>query len=59
MTTAAPHHERSNPTAATLFVAFKLSEKTWRLGFTMGHGKKLRERIMTARQQERVLDEIA
>src|SRR5215468_6856528 len=46
-------------TAGTLFVAFELSEKTWKLGFTTGHGQKPRERTITARQQERVLDEIA
>ena len=59
MTTAATHHEQSNTTEATLFVAFELSEKTWKLGFTTGHGQKPRERTVTARQQERVLDEIA
>ncbi len=59
MTTAATHHEQRNTTAATLFVAFELSEKTWKLGFTTGHGQKPRERTVTARQQERVLDEIA
>ena len=42
-----------------MFVAFELSEKTWKLGFTTGHGQKPRERTVTARQQERVLDEIA
>src|SRR5262245_41901180 len=59
MTTAAPHYEHGNTTEATLFVAFELSEKTWKLGFTTGHGQKPRERTMTARQPERVLDEIA
>ena len=59
MTTAATHHEQRNPTEATLFVAFELSEKTWKLGFTTGHGQKPRERTAPARQQERVLDEIA
>ena len=49
----------SNTTEATLFVAFELSEKTWKLGFTTGHGQKPRERTVTARHQERVLDEIA
>jgi len=34
MTTAATHNAQSNPTEATLFVAFALSEKTWKLGFT-------------------------
>src|SRR5262245_23362770 len=59
MTTAATHNEHENTTEATLFVAFELSEKTWKLGFTTGHGQKPRERTVTARQQERVLDEIA
>jgi len=59
MTTAATHHEQENPTEAPLFVAFELREKTWKLGFTTGHGQKPRERTVTARQQEHVLDEIA
>src|SRR3989441_7955032 len=58
MTTAVTHHEQRNTIEATLFVAFELSEKTWKLGFTTGHGQKPRERTVTARQQERVLDEI-
>src|SRR5436853_5108964 len=58
MTTAVTHHEPENTIEATLFVAFELSEKTWKLGFTTGHGQKPRERTVTARQQERVLDEI-
>src|SRR2546427_9091829 len=40
MTTAAPHYEHGYTTEATLFVAFELSEKTWKLGFTTGHGQK-------------------
>src|SRR6201982_1599253 len=59
MTTAATHHEQRNTTEATLFVAFELSEKTWKLGFTTGHGQKPRERTVTARQHEHVLDAIA
>src|SRR4030095_4835079 len=59
MTTAATHHEHGNTPAGTLFVAFELSEKTWKLGFTTGHGQKPRERTVTARHQERVLEEIA
>jgi transposase len=42
-----------------LFAAFELSEKTWKLGCTTGHGQKPRERSVTARDQKRVLDEIA
>ena len=59
MTTAVTHHEQRNTTEATLFVAFELSEKTWKLGFTTGHGQKPRERTVPARHQERVLTEIA
>jgi transposase len=59
MTTAAPYHEHGTTTEATLFVAFELSEKTWKLGFTTGHGKKPRERTVPARHHERILDEIA
>jgi transposase len=59
MTTAAAHHANGHTTEATLFVAFELSEKTWRLGFTTGHGQKPRERSVPARDHQRVLDEIA
>src|SRR5260221_5751965 len=59
MTTAATHHEQSNTTEAMLFVAFELREKTWKLGFTTGHGQKPRERTVTARHHEHVLDETA
>src|SRR2546426_9242385 len=58
-TAAATHNARSTTTEATLFVAFELSEKTWKLGFTTGHGQKPRERSMPARDHERVLNEIA
>ena len=50
---------QENPTEATLFLACELREKTWKLGFTTGPGQKPRERGVTARNQERVLDEIA
>jgi len=40
-------------------MAFELSDKTWKLGFTTGPGQKPRERNVTARDQKRVLDEIA
>src|SRR5918999_4369474 len=59
MTTAATHNRQDTTPEATLFVAFELSEKTWKLGFTTGHAQKPRERTMAARQQERILDEIA
>jgi transposase len=59
MTTAATHNANGNTIEATLFVAFELSEKTWKLGFTTGHGQKPRERSVPARDHQRVLDEIA
>ncbi len=59
MTSAATHNRQDTAPEATLFVAFELSEKTWKLGFTTGHVQKPRERSVAARQQERVLDEIA
>jgi len=59
MTTPSTDNGQENTTEATLFVAFELSEKNWKLGFTTGAGQKPRERGMTARHQERILDEIA
>ena len=59
MTTAVSHKTNVHTTEATLCVAFALSEKTWKLGLTMGHGHKPRERTVTARHHARVLDAIA
>jgi transposase len=59
MTTPATRNVQECTTEGTLFVAFELSEKTWKLGFTTGHGQKPRERTVPARHQERVLAEIA
>src|SRR4030095_5589959 len=58
MPSPATCHMPESTTAGTLFVAFELSEKTWKLGFTTGHGQKPRERTVPARPQARVLDEI-
>jgi transposase len=59
MTTLAPRNTQDTTTEGTLFVAFALREQTWKRGCTTGHGQKPRERTVTARQQERVLDDIA
>jgi transposase len=59
MTTTATHPEYGNTAAGILFMAFELSDKTWKLGFTTGPGQKPRERNVAARNQERVLEEIA
>ena len=45
MTTTATHNEHDTTTERVLFMAFALSEKTWKLGFTTGHGQKPRERL--------------
>jgi hypothetical protein len=59
MTITATHTEHHNTSARTLLMAVELSGKTWKLGFTTGHGQKPRERTVTARDQACVLDEIA
>jgi transposase len=59
MTTTATHNEHDTTTERVLFVAFELSEKHWKLGFTTGHGQKPRERTVAARHQARVLQEVA
>jgi transposase len=59
MTTTATHNGHDTTTERVLFVAFELSEKTWKLGFTIGHGQKPRERTVAARHQARLLHEVA
>jgi transposase len=59
MTMTATHNDHNITPERVLFVAFELSEKNWKLGFTTGHGQKPRERGLTARHQERVLQEVA
>jgi transposase len=59
MTKTATHNEHDTTTERTLFVAFELSEKTWKLGFTIGHGQKPRERTVAARELARLLPEVA
>jgi transposase len=59
MTTTAPPNAHDTIPERVLLVAFALSEKTWKLGFTTGHGQKPRERSIAARSQTRVLPEVA
>jgi transposase len=59
MMTTATHNAHDTTTERVLFVAFELSEKTWKLGFTTGHGQKPRERSIAARNQARLLQEVA
>jgi len=61
MTTATRNEQYTamHATEPVLFLAFELSEKTWKLGFTTGHGQQPRERHIAARHQERLLQEVA
>jgi transposase len=59
MTTTATHNVHDSTPERVLFVAFELSEKNWKLGFTTGHGQKPRERGVEARNQTRLLQEVA
>src|SRR5215471_11355662 len=59
MTTTATHNGQDTTTERVLFMAFELSEKTWKLGFTIGHGQKPRERTVAARHQACLLQEVA
>src|SRR5437867_10012961 len=58
MTTKATRNTQAKTSEGPLFMSFELREKTWKLGFTTGPGQQPRERNVTARDQERVLDEI-
>ena len=59
MMTTATHNAHDTTPEAVLFMAFELSENTWKLGFSLGHGHKPRERTMAARDLKRLLDEVA
>jgi transposase len=59
MMTTATHNAHDTTTERVLFVAFELSEKTWKLGFTTGHGQQPRERSIAACNQARLLQEVA
>jgi transposase len=59
MTTNATHYALAHADEGVLFVALELSEKTWKAAFTTGHGQKPRERTITARDPQRLLEEVA
>jgi hypothetical protein len=50
MMTTATHAAHNTTMEHVLFMAFELSENTWKLGFTRGHGQKPRERTMGLQQ---------
>lgn len=58
METATARDEKGTTAGAMLFVAFELSNKTWKLGFTTGPGQKPRERTIPARDMPKVVEEI-
>ena len=58
MMTTATRNEHYTAKEPVLFMAFELSENTWKLGFTLGHGQKPRERTIAARDPTRVLEEV-
>jgi hypothetical protein len=57
MATTATHNAHHTTPERVRCVAFARSEKTWKLGFTPGHGQKPRERTVAARYQARLLQE--
>src|SRR5688572_403188 len=59
MMTTGTQNEYYNATEPVLFMAFELSEKTWKLGFTIGHGQTPRERTIVARDPKRLFEEVA
>jgi transposase len=59
MMTTATQNEHYNAHEPGLFMAFELSEKTWKLGFTIGHGQPPRARTIAARDTQRLLNEVA
>ena len=50
--------EHSTVNAKVLYLAFELSEKTWKLGFTIGLGQRVRERNVPAGDLGRLQKEI-
>src|SRR5258705_6923486 len=48
----------STAAPACLLLAFELSERTWKLGFTVGRGQRPRVRSIPAGAVDRVADEI-
>ena len=48
-----------NEAKRTLCLALELGETSWKLAFSVGLGQKPRERVITARDRDALLDEIA
>lgn len=58
MDTATARREEGTTSSTVLFLAFELSNKTWKLGFTTGLGQKPRERTIPAGELPKVFEEI-
>jgi len=59
MTTTMTRSEESTPATGSLLMAFELSERTWKLGFSVGRGQRPRLRQIPAGALERLTEEIA
>jgi transposase len=58
MRTTASRNEHYTATEPGLCLACELREKSWKLGCTIGHGQKPRERTRAARDPKRLLEEV-
>lgn len=58
MATAAARAEVCSTLEEVLYLAFELSERQWKLGFTVGHGQKPREVSIRARDLGRLKEEV-
>ena len=58
MTKKTTRREHSTENRGILYLAFELSEKTWKLGFTLGLGQRVRERNIRAGDLEQLEKEI-
>lgn len=58
-TSATSHIEQKTLAQPTLYLAFELGQKTWKLGFTIGVAQPPRERTIPAGDMERLQQEIA
>jgi transposase len=58
MTKKTTRTQHSTENSKVLYLAFELSEKTWKLGFTMGLGQRVRERNVRAGDLDKLQKEI-
>jgi hypothetical protein len=58
MTKKTTRRQQSSEKDGILYLAFELSKSTWKLGFSIGLGQRVRERNVAAGQIEKLLGEI-